>query len=101
MRATLALLLSLLTVEPAAREIIVYETVVVTVEVQREPLPTPIADSLVDWEELERQTDCLWVYLQAHFGHDITLDRVLAAGYWTDELGGACAVIGEDDESNE
>lgn len=61
-------------------------------------IETPIADSLVDWEEHDRQTDCLWLFLQEHFGYDLTLDRVLAAGYWTETLGGACLVIGEDNE---
>ena len=82
----------------------VYETVVVT-QTQHEPtewekaleVSTPIADSLVDWQELERQTDCLWELLQ-DTGVEITLDVVLAAGTWTDALGGACFVIGEDDE---
>ena len=58
---------------------------------------TPISDSLVDWEQVERETDCLWEFLQDHFGRDITLDRVLAAGYWTGELGGACALTGDTD----
>ena len=71
---------------------------VVTVEVRPEPKPTPIADSLVDWDEHNRQTDCLWVILQDQFGHDITMERVTAAALWTHELGGACAVMGEDDE---
>jgi hypothetical protein len=60
-------------------------------------VPTPIADSLVDWVELERQTDCLWEYLEQS-GVEITLEIVLAAGTWTDALGGACLVIGEDSE---
>ena len=71
---------------------------VVTVEVEPETFDTPIADALVDWVEHERQSDCLWVFLTDHFGHELTLDRVLAAGAWTDALGGACLVIGEDDE---
>jgi hypothetical protein len=81
-----------------------YETVVVQVQPDRSEweealeVETPLADALVDWEEVERQTDCLWVFLQDHFGHDITLDRVLAAAAWVDALGGGCLVIGEDDE---
>ena len=75
---------------------------VVTVEervsVYDDPEPTPLADALVDWEALERDTDCLWVILQEQFGHEITMERVTAAALWTHELGGACAVIGEDDE---
>jgi len=59
---------------------------------------TPLADALVDWDAVERESDCLFEFLRQHFGWEITLERVLAAGAWTDELGGACAVIGEDDE---
>jgi hypothetical protein len=58
---------------------------------------TPFADSLVDWEALEADTDCLWEFLQAA-GVEITLDVVLAAGTWADARGGACQLIGEDDE---
>ena len=84
---------------------IVYETIVVEADGRSDfwkaqDVPTPIADSLVDWEELERQTDCLWEYLQAS-GVEITLEIVLAAGTWTDALGGACLVIGEDDVHEE
>lgn len=71
---------------------------VVTVEVKPEPKPTPYADSLVDFDALERETDCLWVILQDTFGHEITMERVTAAAMWTHELGGACAVIGDDDD---
>jgi hypothetical protein len=65
--------------------------------VQAEPVATPHADSLIDWDEQDRQNDCLWEFLQAS-GVDLTLQSVLAAGEWTDALGGACAAIGEDDE---
>jgi hypothetical protein len=58
---------------------------------------TPVIDALVDWDEVDRQTDCLWDFLQAS-GVEITLQTVVAAGAWTDALGGACLVIGEDDE---
>lgn len=80
----------------------VYETVVREVAAVSEweaalEVPTPIADSLVDWVELERQTDCLWEYLEQS-GVEITLEIVLAAGTWTDALGGACYVIGADSE---
>ena len=70
---------------------------VVTVEVMPEPKQTPYADSLVDWDEHNRQTDCLWVILQEQFGHEITMERVAAAALWMHELGGACHLIGEDD----
>jgi hypothetical protein len=73
-----------------------------TVEVESDwdralQVETPLVDELVDWVEVERQTDCLWEYLNAS-GVEITLEIVLAAGTWTDALGGACLVIGDDDE---
>jgi hypothetical protein len=79
------------------------EVRVVTVEVDR-PEPewedTPILDGLVDWVEQDRQDECLWRFLQAS-GVELTLETVMAAGVWTDALGGACRVIGEDDEDVE
>ena len=62
---------------------------------------TPVIDSLMNdgWlEESERQSDCLFEYLQAHVGSEITLERVVAAGLCTDSQGGACKVIGVDNE---
>ena len=70
---------------------------VVRVETRPEPKPTPYADSLVDFDALERETDCLWVILQEQFGWDITMERVTAAALWTHELGGACHLIEEDE----
>ena len=70
------------------------------VEVQPDPVedvPTPFADGLVDWVQVEADTDCLWELLQRE-QVDITFENVWAAGVWTDALGGACRVIGEDDE---
>jgi hypothetical protein len=72
------------------------QLVVRQVAVQTE-VETPYADSFIDWDEQDRQNDCLWEFLQAS-GVDLTLQSVLAAGEWTDALGGACAAIGEDDE---
>jgi hypothetical protein len=69
----------------------------VPVEVEPSPVETPHADRLVDWADVERQTECLWEFLRAH-GVELTLATVVAAGDWTDALGGACLVIGEDDE---
>jgi hypothetical protein len=80
-----------------------YETVVVEVQSERSEweealeVETPLADALVDWVEVERQTDCLWEFM-SQADVEITLEVVLAAGTWTDALGGACLVIGEDDE---
>ena len=62
-----------------------------------EAMETPVIDSLMDegWEaEMERESDCLFDWLQAEVGWEITLDRVVAAGYWLDSLGGACEVMG-------
>lgn len=64
-----------------------------------DPVPTPVVDSLLtdeEWAEIERQSDCLFDWLQQQVGYDITLERVLAAGYWTEALGGACAVLEAD-----
>ena len=54
---------------------------------------TPVVDELVRWDEVERQTDCLWEFLKAR-DVEITLEAVLAASEWTDMLGGACEVMG-------
>ena len=82
-----------------ARPNVEYQVVVrtVEVEVEPEPVPTPVADSVVDWDEQERQSECLWVLLQ-DADVEMTLEVVLAAGTWADARGGACLLIGEDDE---
>lgn len=97
MRAACATLMLLLSVESSTETQMVHETFVQEVEVVPERSETPLLDSLVDWDEVDRQTDCLWVFLQES-GVELTLESVWAAGEWTDALGGACAVIGEDDE---
>jgi hypothetical protein len=75
-----------------------YQVLTVAAEaVYDEPDETPYADSLVDWVEVDRQTDCLWTFLQEH-EIELTLANVITAGDWTDMHGGACAMIGEDDE---
>jgi hypothetical protein len=83
--------------EPPKPALVRTEVVVRTVEVEPVEVETPIADGLLDWVELERQTDCLWELLQRE-QVEITFEVVIAAGVWTDALGGACLVIGEDDE---
>ena len=86
---------------PTATEV-QYETIVREVRTSWDDAlqwETPVIDSMFtdeEWAEMDRQSDCLFEFLQGDFGHEITMNRVLAAGYWTDELGGACAVIGED-----
>ena len=81
-------------VEPLLITDVIVRTV--TIEAEVEDVPTPIADALVDWPELERQTECLWTLLQES-EVDLTFEIVTAAAVWTDALGGACLVIGEDD----
>ena len=68
-----------------------------TMALHVEDYGTPYADSLVDVDEAERQGACLWEWMQNQ-QVELTLESVLAAGYWTDTLGGACYLIGEDDE---
>ena len=71
---------------------------VVTVQVQPEEvdeLETPFADALVDWVQVDADTDCLWELLRRE-QVELTFETVWAAGVWTDALGGACQVIGED-----
>jgi hypothetical protein len=98
MKFWLGVFTTLLVVAPIPVIVTHYETVVQEVEVQPERVDTPILDSLVkDWDEVERQSDCLFLYLQEHLGYDITLEAVIHAGAWLDILGGPCLVIGEDD----
>jgi hypothetical protein len=52
---------------------------------------------MIDWEEQDRQNECLWLYLQ-QLGWEITFDNVILAGSWADANGGACLLIGEDNE---
>ena len=95
----MGVLITLLVVAPTTVVVTEYETIVREVEPQQEWVETPILDSLVkDFNEIDRQSDCLFEYLRSHVGYDITLERVLAAAEWTDSLGGACLVIGVDDE---
>ena len=68
-----------------------------TFAVHQNDVPTPVLDSYTDVDEAERQGLCLWEWMKEQ-GVEFTLNSVLAAGYWTDELGGACHLIGEDDE---
>jgi hypothetical protein len=77
---------------------------VVEVERTYADIETPVIDNLLtdeDWAEIDRQSDCLFDWLQEQVGYEITLERVLAAGYWTDALGGACYVMGVDEWAQE
>ena len=92
---------SLLVMSPTTVVVTEYETIIHEVEREREWVETPILDSFVDFDEVDRQADCLFEYLRQHVGWEITLERVLAAAEWTDTLGGACLVIGVDSEELE
>jgi hypothetical protein len=102
-RFAVGLLFGMLLVQPETVPVAetAWQTVValerVEVAVVAEVVETPFADSLVDWVEVDRQTDCLWTFLQEH-EIELTLANVITAGDWTDMHGGACAMIGEDDE---
>ena len=102
MRLSAGFLLALLVVPPRVETVTEYEVIVAREPaLKQEPADTPIIDSLMadeDWERIDRESDCLFDYLQLHVGWDITLDAVLAAGYWTDVLGGPCAVMEELDD---
>lgn len=93
------MLATLLTVHPIAEVETVTETLVRPVEMpdMAGRTATPILDSLIDWDEMDRENDCLWEFLQQH-DVELTLESVWAAGEWTDALGGACAAIGDDNE---
>jgi hypothetical protein len=86
---------------PGPVTLTVVETFVHTEQVAPDdPSDTPYADSLVDWEEHERQSACLWDFLQAH-NIELTLQNILTAGDWTDMHGGACAMMGDGDDGLE
>jgi hypothetical protein len=72
----------------------------IALHVEEVEVETPYADSLVDVDEAERQGACLWEWMRGQ-EVELTLESVLAAGYWTDTLGGACYLIGEDDVHEE
>jgi hypothetical protein len=71
------------------------DVIVRTVVVEPETV-TPFADSLIDWDEQERQSDCLWTFMQDS-ELELSLEMVWAAGEVADALGGACYLIGEDE----
>jgi hypothetical protein len=75
-----------------------YDVLIQEVPYVYDPDATPILNSMVDWEEQERQEECLWVMIQ-ELGLDVTGRNVFAAGEWADINGGACLLIGEDDAS--
>jgi len=87
----------LLTIAPPNETTVVYETFVREVESSQEWEDTPVADSLVDWDEFEKQNECLWVFIQDN-DIEITLHNIMTVGNYSDIMGGACYLMGEDDE---
>jgi hypothetical protein len=98
MKAAIALMFALLTIEPRAYQTVYVETVIRETRVQSWQdalaVETPILDSLVDWEEWDKENDCLWELLKAS-GLEINVRNVMAIGEWADVNGGACAMIGD------
>ena len=76
-----------------------YQTVVKTVHVEQdvELNETIERSDSVSVREAERQGMCLWHFMREQ-GLEITLENVIVSGEWTDINGGACFLIGEDDE---
>ena len=93
MKFAAGLLTAMLLVQPVQEPVPVEPTFAV----HENDVPTPVLDSYTDVDEAERQGLCLWEWMQAE-GLEITLKSVLVAGEWTDLNGGACLLIGEDDE---
>ncbi|HEY7825038.1 MAG TPA: hypothetical protein VIG24_19515 [Acidimicrobiia bacterium] len=101
MKFAVALLFTVLAVKPVQPDpVVVYETVVRTVEVERSAVPDPVQpDYMTDaeWAEFERQSECLWRLMRDR-DMPITYENVVAADVWAEHNGGACLLIGEDDE---
>jgi hypothetical protein len=63
-------------------------------------VPTPVIDEMVDWEQVERDIDCLWDLLQSA-GVEISMETVWAFGVWADAQGGPCVLTGEGEDELE
>ena len=97
MKFWLGVLATLLVLQP--REVASttqYQTIVQTVYIEEEIVP-PSDTTSASVREAERQGVCLWYFMKEK-GLEITLENVLVSGEWTDINGGACFLIGEDDE---
>lgn len=96
MKFWLGVLFSTLVISPIPEVLVetIIETEVVHVSTVYDSTPTPVIDSLIDWDEQDRQNDCLWFYLK-QLGWEITFENVILAGSWADANGGACLLIGE------
>jgi hypothetical protein len=93
----MGVLVCLLCIHPVAEVVVEYETIIDKVYIPGERASTPLIDSMIDWDDFDRQTECLWQLLQER-ELEITYDIVIAAGICSDANGGACAMIGEKDE---
>lgn len=71
-----------------------FRTVPVAAEL---PFVVEVADGPLHWDEVDLESDCLWLLLQRD-GVEVTFENVWAVGVWADLNGGACHLIGEDDE---
>jgi len=71
---------------------IVHREVTSVPEPVHEWQPTPYADSLVDWEQQDRDEQCLWDLLQAG-GWDITYSNVVTLSDWARMNGGPCRML--------
>ena len=96
LRFTLGVMFATLAFGPVPEIVTVVETVTV-VEAPAISEPESSVDYLLDFDEIERQSLCLWHFMVQE-ELEITLESVLAAGAWSDLHGGACALMGEDDE---
>jgi len=83
--------------EPAPQ--VHYQVVVRTVEVDVEPQPEPepLTEVSLDADEYERETECLWEFMQKH-ELDMDVGMVWAATEATRMFGGACYLMGDEDE---
>jgi hypothetical protein len=100
MRKAVGLLMLLLSLESATVVQTDYQTFVRTVEVQaeREPFePRPEGLTDAEWSQYERQAGCQWTLMRDR-DMPITFENVVAVDIWAEHHGGACAMIGEDDE---
>ena len=97
MKFWMGVLVCLLCIDPVAEVVVEYETIIDKVYTPGERTSTPLIDSMINWDDFDRQTECLWQLLQER-ELEITYDIVIAAGIWSDANGGACAMIGENDE---
>lgn len=100
MKFWVGVLASLLVFSPRAEPgTVQYQTIVREIEVKPQPAETPVIDSMIsdeEWVEIERQSLCLYNYLKDN-QIEITLHNVWHVGEYTDIMGGACYLTGEDD----